>query len=421
MSTTSLVKKLAIPRYTGSSGEKLARNLISKEFKKLNFTVKEEVVKYIKSDDYYKSINLSFIWLSWILISLSGFLHPLIAVTLFVIYYIVKTKVYPKIELKLAKDLSVNLIASKDTRKKYRLIICGHYDSSKVMRKFIQRNLKLFMNIFPFITLAFYSFILLIFFKGISLLYINEFDVFKIGYLLWMGGIWGIVWGIFTISFGILSLVLTYFFLTSPNTYSNGADDNTSGVVVMIKIAKALKALNLKMGVDFVFFTAEERGAWGSRNWIDGHIRHLDKDKTYFLNIDCVGRGESFFLTKGLGKVFKKKSDPMLCGIVEDVCNEVGYRLEICWGAVSDDIQLLERSLRVCSIMRCNIRKDTVLGKITRKCFFIPVENNLLPFMDWVHTENDVAKDIDEHKLEETTKLVVKIIEKLNKTLYKNV
>jgi len=415
MSTLSLIKKLAIPRYTGTAGENLARDVISKELKKINFTVKEEVVKYIKSDRYYKFTNLTFIWLSWILIVLSGFLHPLIAITLFVIYYIFKTKVYPIIELKLAKDKSVNLIASKNKRKKYRLIICSHYDSSKVMRKFIQRNLKLVMNIFQIISLAPYLFILLLFFKGISLLYIIGFDVFKIGYLLRMGGTWGLVWWFFTVSFGGLSLILTYFFLTSPVKYSDGADDNASGVAVMIKVAKALKAFNLKIGVDFVFFTAEERGVWGSRNWIYKHIRHLDKDRTYFLNIDCVGRGENFFLTEGQGNIFKKRSYPMLFKLIENSCAELGYKYEKRWGTVSDDVKLLENNLKVCSIMRCNMRRGNIIESIFRKCFFIPLYNKM-PIIDWIHTENDITKYVDEHKLEETTQLVIKFIERLNES-----
>jgi len=246
------------------------------------------------------------------------------------------------------------------------------------------------------------------------LFFLSEFDVFKAGYFLWLNGLWGLVWKFFMIGSGWLGLVLTYLILTSSNKYSKGADDNSSGVLAMLKVAKALRALNLKIGVNFVFFTGEERGLWGSRNWIYKHIKHLDKDKSYFLNIDCVGRGEKFFLTKGMGKIFKKKSDPMLCKIVEDVCNKLNYKLEKCWGAVSDDMKLLESNLRTCSIMRCDVRKVNVIDKILRKCFFIPIKNDLLPFMNWIHSGNDIVKYVDENKLKETTRLVINFIERLD-------
>jgi hypothetical protein len=337
------------------------------------------------------------------------------------IYYIIKIKVYPKIELRIAKNRSVNLIFSKNKKNKHKLIICGHYDSSKVMRKFIQKNLKLIMNMFPIISLAFYSFILLIFLKGFLLLHASEFNVLKIGYRLWMNGFWGLIWYFFTIGSGTISLILSYILLTSRDKYSNGADDNASGIAVMIKVASALKTLNLRIGVDFIFFTGEERGAWGSRNWVNEHINDVNKDTTYFLNIDCVGRGERFFITKGSGKIFKKKSDSMLCDIAENVCDELKYESEESWGTISDDKQLIENNLRTCSIMRCNVKKINIINKILRKFFLIPIKNGPIVDMKWIHTENDIIKYIDEYKLKETVKLVIKIIKKLDERLYYSV
>jgi Zn-dependent M28 family amino/carboxypeptidase len=67
-----------------------------------------------------------------------------------------------------------------------------------------------------------------------------------------------------------------------------GADDNASGVAVLLETARALAAVDLKQGVGFVFFNVEEVGQHGSKqfakDWKE-QGRRLDG----VINIDTIG------------------------------------------------------------------------------------------------------------------------------------
>ena len=71
----------------------------------------------------------------------------------------------------------------------------------------------------------------------------------------------------------------------------NGADDNASGVAVMLELAKAIKqGSQPKRSLVFVAFTAEECGRRGSRYFVK-HYQRFPVQKVFgVLNLDTVGR-----------------------------------------------------------------------------------------------------------------------------------
>jgi len=54
---------------------------------------------------------------------------------------------------------------------------------------------------------------------------------------------------------------------------SPGADDNASGVAVVLELARVFSADSPRLTYVFVAFGAEETGLWGSRAWVARHIR----------------------------------------------------------------------------------------------------------------------------------------------------
>jgi len=69
-----------------------------------------------------------------------------------------------------------------------------------------------------------------------------------------------------------------------------GADDNASGVSLVLEIAKYFNAQKNQIPVNlkFILFGAEELGELGSKAYIQKHI--IDTASTlYYFNIDCVG------------------------------------------------------------------------------------------------------------------------------------
>jgi hypothetical protein len=73
-----------------------------------------------------------------------------------------------------------------------------------------------------------------------------------------------------------------------------GADDNASGVVALLEIARIISSLNLEHNVQFAFFSGEEQGLWGSMHYAR-HIKENTTDLHLLINMDMCG--ETGFLS----------------------------------------------------------------------------------------------------------------------------
>jgi aminopeptidase YwaD len=67
-----------------------------------------------------------------------------------------------------------------------------------------------------------------------------------------------------------------------------GAQDNASGVAVLLELARTLPQLNLPVRLRFVFLGAEEVGLLGSKAYVDRHHDDLQRCELAF-NMDSVG------------------------------------------------------------------------------------------------------------------------------------
>lgn len=102
------------------------------------------------------------------------------------------------------------------------------------------------------------------------------------------------------LSFWVLLLLM----LIGPANKTN-ANDNTSGVVTLLEIAKTLPQ-NQRSKVCFVLFDLEEAGLIGSACYRSAHKKEASEQLV--LNLDCVGDGDHirFFPTKKLKKDRKR-------------------------------------------------------------------------------------------------------------------
>lgn len=89
-----------------------------------------------------------------------------------------------------------------------------------------------------------------------------------------------------------------------------GANDNASGIAVMLEIAKALKNFDIKLkrSVIFAAFGSEEQGIIGSKYFIENPIVSLD-NIMYLINLDGVGSGDKIFATAG--KTYPELFEPL--------------------------------------------------------------------------------------------------------------
>ncbi|MDH5297238.1 MAG: M28 family peptidase, partial [Nitrospirota bacterium] len=82
----------------------------------------------------------------------------------------------------------------------------------------------------------------------------------------------------------------------------NGADDNASGVSVLIDLASSLKGKYTHNNYLFMAFSGEEKGLWGSNYFCKNPTIDLGK-VNYMLNMDMVGRlnAEKTLAINGVG------------------------------------------------------------------------------------------------------------------------
>lgn len=82
----------------------------------------------------------------------------------------------------------------------------------------------------------------------------------------------------------------------------NGADDNASGVAVLLKLAGELKDTNTNNNYLFIAFSGEEMGLLGSNYFVKNPTIDL-ADVSYMMNMDMVGRlnDENTLAVHGVG------------------------------------------------------------------------------------------------------------------------
>ena len=198
---------------------------------------------------------------------------------------------------------SKNVVAGDPERAKY--LVTAHYDTCA--RMYVP-NLITPCNLLTFLLYQIFICLLLIvptLAAGWLVGYLA--DSFFAGYILWMVLLWS----------GIALMMI------GPANPSN-ANDNTSGVVTLLEIAKSLPEKDRK-NVCFVLFDLEEAGLIGSASHRKAHKKASDSQMV--LNLDCVGDGnEILFFPAARLKKDKRRLAPL-----EKIIGEFGKKsISVC-------------------------------------------------------------------------------------------
>ena len=114
---------------------------------------------------------------------------------------------------------------------------------------------------------------------------------------------------------------------TKNGAVYHGADDNASGTVVLLELARAAQAAGVQpqQSVVFAFWDGEERGLWGSRHY----VKTLGRDTSavsYYINFDMVGRNTDES-RPGMFRYFYTASQPQLRTWYEESLRACGLTL----------------------------------------------------------------------------------------------
>lgn len=175
-----------------------------------------------------------------------------------------------------------------------------------------------------------------------------------------------LLWYVGFVIFGVLFFVLLYF---GPAN-KNNANDNTSGVVTLLEIARTMPETQ-RHKVCFVLFDLEEKGLWGSRSFRKLHKE--TSDHQIVLNLDCVGDGDHIrmFPTK------KLKENRKMCTSLYNACGYMGKKSilvhEKGFGIYPSDQRHFPYGVGICALRknklcyylgRIHTKRDTVLDEI---------------------------------------------------------
>ncbi len=162
--------------------------------------------------------------------------------------------------------------------------------------------------------------------------------------------------------------VILALMMIGPANPSN-ANDNTSGVVTLLEIAKSMPG-NQRKKVCFVLFDLEEAGLIGSASYRKAHKSQTDRQMV--LNLDCVGDGDylTLFPTKELKKDRKRLTSLYkACGYFGKksiLVHEQGFsfypsdQANFPWGV---GICALNKRGKTLYLSRIHTKKDTILER----------------------------------------------------------
>jgi len=364
------------PRIAGTRGEKVAAEYISEKFRGFGLEVSVHPFKFRKRSTVMKTAGAIFA-ISFVA---TIFLPPDFSLVLWAAALILGglTKwLVPSKE-------SQNIIAKRSVREsKKKIVLTAHYDTAMCIGA---RGLHLFHRFGMKPLLALVTFLLILRFGGL----IPQ---------------WWQAWIVSAVFF--LPVCISPFLMIKGR--SPGADDNASGVAVMLECARVLtEKWELDQDVSFVAFGAEEQGLAGSKQFAK---KRLPKDAVV-LNIDTVGREELLAIVEGNGILKKIKTDTRMNTVLEELIREEGLRPVYLWAALAlhDHVPLIRAGMRATTLSSSGNRGDG-LGRFIGKIIGRP--NTVGWIHSHIHTPQDLPDYISPDNIERAGKIVLKFVEKI--------
>jgi len=192
-------------------------------------------------------------------------------------------------------------------------------------------------------------------------------------------GCWPVILIIELIQMLLLLPILAIMFLGFANPHT--ANDNTSGVLAVLLLAKRMKD---KPGTAFVLFDNEETGLWGSQAFIKAHPQAT---RRFVLNLDCVGDGDTLLLT-GMKSGMRMPQAKRLTTAMEETAPEYGMKMTAGdfpkWIYPSDQMLFPRgtaiaalKGKRVLYLDRIHTMRDTVLEERNIECLIRVIEQSV--------------------------------------------
>lgn len=362
------------PRGSCTEAEKKAADYIKTELGRLKLDLKEEQFKAVTSFSWvFGLIDLLFILAALIFPARpnGGMFLALFAF----IAFILESSTFPFLSRLIPKKNSQNVVARIPARSKpiRQVIITAHYDSSRSALNFAPKLVKDFRR----------SYLLMVGAMGMEVVLYALAVLTPISpLLLWILSL--------PCALYILVTFLTLLHRELAGEYTPGANDNASGVAVLLEVAKILTRFPLiTTEVTLVATGAEESGTNGALAYLR---RHRPAKNTYVINLDNLGIGQLTAVTAE-GILGTKAAAPELLSLAKTVAAEkkVDLRFAPYHLLTTDGTVFLMRNYPTVSLMAFD-------------------EEGLLP--NW-HWPTDQASFVNPDNLNAAKELVLGLLRKL--------
>ena len=378
-----ITEKLAFPRLVGSVGEKKAIKIVIDEFKKAGYNS-------VNQDSFQTSLHtliyIRYIFLvlgsGLILLALLFYLSPFLTLIVTVINIYLSSralKVSTSTEIKLSRNEKYNFntenihVNLKSRNSKIKIAFIGHWDSKS-------QSFPTSTRIIVFLIFILGSFILYLLYIILSILklIINLSIPFIPNILL-------------DACLIIASIgALNYFNKTGNKSY--GAFDNAAAVGTMLELARYYKNKRPN-NVDLTFLSpgSEELNLGGAIYFINKFKNQLNRNATFFINLDFVGGSEVVRLTSSYG-IPRRTSSKKLNALILESAKENEIKIKDIYsptGVWSDFMPIVQEGFEACW-----------LGSE--------------PGLKFVHTKNDNMDLVSKEGINNILTLCVDVIRKLD-------
>ncbi len=402
-------------RRAGTPGEEQARTWLLEILSGQGVRAEEREYTFVGSPLFRYAIAWVRNMVLFVFLLFSRQLNPILVLIGVVLHQVYSSRLHPRLMLRLARTKSQNILVSLkkpftehlEAPERPALLICAHYDTPQNLPRWIVRIIKVLDLVGPLLTLTLLALFAVLFLMSLSELIVMVFGV-GVQVLTALTSFWNRVgyWIMIAVFVPQLVLISIYIFdlIIRDHGDSPGADDNGSGVALVLEMIDRLsEAPPEHMETFFAFWGAEELGLYGSRQFVRQYGNRLNKQKTYIVNADVVGVGETLLIHTGQGVAFRRRTDPQIVSALIEICErrEVPYTRS--WespisGGSSDHAEWADRGFtKAISLLRENPQKLSWPARIL--AFLLSVPDPARFDIQHVHSPEDTIDVIREDVL----------------------
>lgn len=359
-------------RLSGTRGEARAAEYIRNAFENYGLEVRIQEFRFVERGIRRRAVSLLMI----VALLLTLFASPLQALGVWAVA-LAGWWMFPQV---LPKARSANLIATAETANPSRtFIFMAHYDSARCKLKCCPEIVRIVVR--PLLLL---------------------FSAFLLLRLLLPGG-WPVMWALSALP--LLMVLGARYASGSTRRLSPGANDNASGVAVMLELARCVDKNPPKdTQVIFVATGGEEQGLEGARKLARSGLLPAEAS---IINLDGVGFGSQSYYIEGNGLLRRLRTSPELNRELIEAGRRLRLEVKPWWAAHArhDHVPFLRKGQRATTLTfdspaECQDRLARVfgLGNARRRSY------------KFIHTIEDLPDKLDPKTIETAGMLLLEFL-----------